>query len=634
MPPKRAATPKRAKSSPRAGSVKPSPNLGVGALPHIPTKHSFAYGSSATPILPHMLAPKPLMSLDEMANNIEDAVQTAKEREINEMNDNMSVSTRSRSRSRLRNSSEFSTPPRRLRREPTPDETQLHQSLEQASSISSRMSSLTPVPPSRHSFSSVSSVEVPRGPTANELYPEAMHRQQTPEMPMTPNNPLESSLGDSSAISYNIERNIVDENLTRTRTNITAPPRRLKKGRMPFAHIEEEDESSPSPVAPSSESGSIFSGPIRNLIPHRSLINSSPPRSSSEKSTETRGKWQTLLSWLPRDGIFPWILRALLFVLVLSALYMISDSDRNTPTTGLVDSSGLKLLSKQVNNLGSQVSSLSKDLRSMKTEVRKIPAPTTIYQYPKGYGAGSTDVVKYSKTNFLSIGAGVLIDPYMTSPTAEPKYNIIQKAYLYLTKHEHYHQQPPRAALTPWEDYGDCWCSAPRQGMSQLAVILSRRILPEEVVVEHMPKAATLRPEVAPQNMELWVRYRYVGKGSRPYKWSVSSFLRGNPKTIAGQDALKSDRKILRGPVLDALRLAWRDEPDSSFSDDPYLGPDFYKVGTWMYDINDMQHIQRFPLTAIIDSDDVRVDKVVFRVNSNWGGNETCIYRVKLHGRL
>ncbi|KAL2851451.1 hypothetical protein BJY01DRAFT_209034 [Aspergillus pseudoustus] len=629
MPPKRAGTPKR--TSPRAGSAKPSPTMGVAALPHIPTKHSFAYGSSATPILPHMLAPKPLMNLDEMANDIEDAVQMAKEREFEELNDNVSVSspTRSRSRSLPRDSSELSSPPRRLRRDPTPDETQLLDDLERASNGSSRFSSLTPVPPSRHSFSSVSSVGLPRGPTANQLYPDAMQRQETPETPLTPNNPLDSSHGDSSIISYNVERNIVDDELTRTRTNITAPPRRLKKGGLPFPHIEEEDEPLlSSPVPQSSDTGSIFSGPVPTFIPNRSpLHSSSPPRARAEHGSKSRG------TGLPRDGFLPWILRVLLFVMVVYALFTISDLARDIPAPGQPDNSGLTALAKQVNNLGSQVSSISKDLKSVKTEVRKIPPPTTIYQYPKGTGAARTDVTKYYKTNFLTVGAGVIIDPYMTSPTAEPKYTMIQKAYMHLTRHQHYHQQPPLAAFSPWDDYGDCWCSAPRQGMTQLAVLLGRRILPEEVVVEHMPKAATIRPEVAPQEMELWVRYRYVG-GGRPYKRSIGSFLLGNPKNIAGQDSLKSDRKILRTPVMDALRLAWRGEPDSSFSDDKLLGPDFYKIGKWTYDINDLQHIQRFPVTAILDSDDVRVDKVVFRVNKNWGGNETCIYRLKLHGRL
>ncbi|KAL3460327.1 hypothetical protein BJX64DRAFT_263300 [Aspergillus heterothallicus] len=631
MPPKRGATPRRANgASPRAGSVKPSPNLGVGALPHIPTKHSFAYGSADTPILPHMLAPKPLMSLDEMANGIQDAVQTAQERQVDEVNDNLNVSRRTRSRSRLRDSSEPSTPPRRLR-EPTPDQTQLLDELERASNTSSRFSSLTPVPPSRHSFSSTVSDGLPMGPTANQLYPDMMQRQETPEPPLTPNNPLGSSLGDSSVISYNIERNIVDDDLTRTRTNITAPPRRLKKGGLPFPHIEEEEEDESllsSPVPQSSSTGSISSEPVRKLIPNRSPLNSSsPPRARADRSTGKHGLG------LPKDGLFAWILRLLVFMLVVSALYMIGDSARTVPTPGQPDNAGLKALAKQVNNLGTQVSSISKDLKSVKTEVRKIPAPTTIYQYPKDTGAGRTDVTKYYKTNFLTASTGIIVDPYMTSPTAQPIFSMMHKAWLYLTRRLDKYKRGPQDAFSPWDDYGDCWCSAPRQGMSQITVLLGHRILPEEIVVEHMPKAATIRPEVAPQHMELWVRYRYVGNGARPYKQSISSFLLGNPQNIAGQDYLESDRKILRAPLMDALRLAWRDEPDSSFSDDKFLGPDFYKVATWMYDINDSRHIQSFPVTAMIDSDDVRVDKVAFRATSNWGGNQTCFYRLKLHGR-
>jgi hypothetical protein len=160
-------------------------------------------------------------------------------------------------------------------------------------------------------------------------------------------------------------------------------------------------------------------------------------------------------------------------------------------------------------------------------------------------------------------------------------------------------------------------------------------MVPEDVVVEHMPKAATLTPGVAPQKMELWVRYRYVGKDTRPYRRTMSSFfLRWLPKNIAGQDNIDPDSKKLRGPVMEALRLAWVGEPDKAFSDDELLGPHFYRVGKWTYDINDDNHVQKFPVTAMIDSDQVRVDKVVFRVNSNWGANETCIYRLKLHGKV
>ncbi|KAL2865161.1 uncharacterized protein BJX67DRAFT_359399 [Aspergillus lucknowensis] len=636
-------------SRPRGGTVSPrgseapgsprrservSPNAGVGALPHIPTKHSFAYGSSATPILPHQLAVKPKMNLEEMANTIEDAVQIAKDREISELQDSPSLSARSR-----RSPPSFGSPSRRPRRQPTPDEMQLLESLQDASSSvsgpersnsnTSGISSITPPRISRHSSlgSSLDALQASTDP--HGIYPPPMDREETPVPPRTPVQAPSAVDLSSSAISYEKERRVNDDDLRRTRTNITAPPRRFLGPTVTQGLIEEEDEL----VFPPSRSNSstteyLASAPVRTVIPDRSFV-SPEPELYTEKSAQE--------SWQPsalKDGFVVWFLRLLILVLVLAAMYTLKDTSGPRPSFPGVpagaNNTGLDALSNQVVKLGAQVSSLSKDMRSIRTDVSKIPAPTTIYQYPS---KGRPDKYKY-KTNFLSIGSGVLIDPYMTSPTAAPRLTQLQKVYRWLSGDKHYHQQPPLAALTPWEDYGECWCSATRQGMSQLAVLLGRRTVPEDVVVEHLPKAASIRPEVAPQDMELWARYRYVGKGSRPYKWSLSSFLRGHPDNIAGQDNLAPDRKILRGPVMDALRLAWRDEPDSAFSDDKLLGPDFYRIGKWTYDINDVTHIQRFPVNAIIDSDEVRVDKVVFRVNSNWGGNETCIYRLKLHGKL
>ncbi|EPS93848.1 hypothetical protein FOMPIDRAFT_1135402 [Fomitopsis schrenkii] len=51
------------------------------------------------------------------------------------------------------------------------------------------------------------------------------------------------------------------------------------------------------------------------------------------------------------------------------------------------------------------------------------------------------------------------------------------------------------------------------------------------------------------------------------------------------------------------------------------------------YDIRSAQHIQTF--SASDDAPAVSVDKVVFQILDNWGLPEfTCIYRVRVHGRL
>ncbi|KAL4771906.1 hypothetical protein BDW60DRAFT_222833 [Aspergillus nidulans var. acristatus] len=602
MPPKKAAT-KRTRAANSASpvlasrrSARMSPALGGSNLPNIPTKTSFAYGSSQTPILPHMLAARPQMNLAEMADSIEEAVQTAKLRE----NSNSPHNTPALGTS-ARKSAESS--PQRTRRQPTPDQVQLLTSLREASSA-------TPSTPTRHSFSSESSV---REVAEKQLYPSYM--DETPNQAEVPADADLHGLGldNMSVISYNVERDVHDDDLKRTRSNITAPPRRVSGLDLKHSTILEEDESyRPSPSVDS------FAAPAKTVISdHDSRTPISP------HSDDSTAQWEK-----PKDGWIPWLLRALIAALVIFGIYSLLGSASSSDAKPIrFNNSDLNALSSQVANLGAQVSSLSRDMKSVRAEVSNIPAPTTILQYPSKH---RQEIIK---TNFLTRGNGVIVDPFLTSPSASRKATWTQRLYFWLSGDKHMRPQPPLAAMSPWSDFGDCWCSAPKKGVTQLAVLLGQRIVPEDIVVEHLPKEATIRPQVAPQEMELWARYRYVGNG-RPYKNTWFAFFRGYPKNIAGQDPLPSDQTLVRPSVIEALRLAWPGESDDKFSDDKQLGSDFFRIAKWTYDINDANNIQRFPMNAYIDSPDLRVDKVVFRVNSNWGANETCIYRLKLHGKL
>ncbi|KAL6233364.1 hypothetical protein BDW75DRAFT_215369 [Aspergillus navahoensis] len=601
MPPKKAAT-KRARAADSASpvpasrrSTRMSPGLGGSILPNIPTKTSFAYGSSQTPILPHMLAAKPQMDLAEMADSIEEAVQTAKERENSDSPHNTPALG-----TRARKSAESS--PRRTRRQPTPDQVQLLTSLHEASSA-------TPSTPTRHSFSSGSSV---RDVAEKQLYPSYM--DETPIRGEILEPDLQGlGLDNMSVISYNVERDVHDDDLKRTRSNITAPPRRVSGLDLKHSTIPEEDESyRPSPSVAS------FTAPAKTVISDHDTRTPTTPYSDTSAA-----QWEK-----SKDSWVPWLLRALIAALLMFGIYSLLGSASPFDAKPIrFNNTNLNALSDQVVNLGAQVSSLSRDMKSVRAEVSRIPAPTTIWQYPSKHRTESI------KTNFLTRGNGVIVDPFLTSPSASRKITWTQKFYFWLSGDKHMRPQPPLAAVIPWNDFGDCWCSAPKKGVTQLAILLGQRIVPEDVVVEHLPKAATIRPQVAPREMELWARYRYVGNG-RPYKNTWLAFLRRYPTNIAGQDPLPSDQTLVRPSVMEALRLAWRGESDDKFSDDKQLGPDFFRIARWTYDINEENNIQRFPVNAYIDSPDLRVDKVVFRVNSNWGANETCIYRLRLHGKL
>jgi hypothetical protein len=173
--------------------------------------------------------------------------------------------------------------------------------------------------------------------------------------------------------------------------------------------------------------------------------------------------------------------------------------------------------------------------------------------------------------------------------------------------------------------------------------LLGRDIVPEEVVVEHVPASTTLDPGTAPKEIEMWARFRVVPLESEDetrgsWWWSSRKSARPIEPRPAREEGLGGynvpGEKSLHDVLMSSLRVGNAFEPEASYSDDPVLGSNFYRVGKMEYDIRKENNIQRFSLNTIVDIPTVRVDKVVFRVKSNWGSNITCLYRVRLHGHL
>jgi hypothetical protein len=408
-----------------------------------------------------------------------------------------------------------------------------------------------------------------------------------------------------------------------------------------------QPEASPSPVAAHVPPPRAKSTPEISSAPAKTIIPSNPVRvretSSDDNTPPFRERVERNMRSVENATIdFPksLIVRivALVTLAAMSIFTVYSFSDRlssipssfgsHLPLFGGgpfrdLNSTALEAvhgLSNQVIRLGAQVSSLSKEVNGIKLGFENAPAPTTIFQPIPA-------PPEVPKTNFLSLGMGVLVDPYVTSPTSGRSETFFQKLqYQFLSRKYQRQPQSPLAALAPWQDVGECWCSKPRNGMSQLALLLGRKIVPEEVVVEHIPKGATIRPQVAPQDMEMWAQFQIIDDSN-----SDSS----HPSLFASRElGMLSEQLSLHDHVIDTLRLAYKGEPENAYSNDELLGPSFYRVGRWKYDIHSSNHIQHFELDAIIDVPAIRVDKVVFRVKSNWGANDTCIYRLKLYGHM
>ncbi|KAA8652678.1 hypothetical protein EYZ11_001035 [Aspergillus tanneri] len=682
MPPKRTSTR-------RAGSVRSSsndnfllspPTAATPALPDVPTKSSFAYGSSTAAALPRKLAMQPQTGLLEIAQTIEEGVRAAEGRANGEELAAESVSTRTRNKSQP-----IPSPVRRTRREPTPDQVQLLESLRDATESpqptgNQSGSTPTPTPPIPHTLSTASSpLEQNFALPTEQLYPSPLMRVGSPAPHASPFSPaqFQDFDGNESTISWMVERDIHEDNLQRTRgntargephgKNISAPPRRFSGLAFAYETIEEEEEPvnersvskssylEPVAVQPKHEPQSdtdpepepepepdiepepapqSSSAPAKTIIPNGFLRRSpfhqptSPPRSQRHNTDEVR-----LMRGAPLDFSKDVIQTAAIVVFTVVSLLIVysiggpivgfssRDSWRqpyNIPlnTTGL---EAVNSLSNELVRLGAEVSALSKEMKVVKSDLQHIPAATTIVEKIRTPGHQPPQ-----RPNFLSFGTGVLIDPYRTSPTAKKPVGYLQKIYMRILGSPWADTSPPAQALLPWDGVGDCWCSAPRDGMSQLSVVLGRPIVPEDVVVEHIPRGASVLPEVAPKEMELWVEYKVLnGTPDKP-----TTFLSRDGDLILGNGL------SLHEQVMNYLGFAYHHQPESAYSDDPILGPTFYRVGHWTYNIDGPHHVQRFQLDVVVDMEEIRVEKAVFRVKSNWGGNQTCLYRLRLHGHL
>lgn len=206
------------------------------------------------------------------------------------------------------------------------------------------------------------------------------------------------------------------------------------------------------------------------------------------------------------------------------------------------------------------------------------------------------------RVNHFSVGAGAVVNPRFTSPTypqAHQRAGRFKRALLVMTRQPLSAPNPPVEALRKWDEQGDCWCS-PSQGYgktSQLAVLMSHAIYPDEVVIEHIPSEATLDNGSTPREMELFAKIE---------DWNSQGSL---------------------GEMSDRLFPGERRDADSS------LDASWERIGTWTYEKNADVHIQAFKPQLDMKSFNVSTRQLLVRAKNNWGESDhTCFYRVRIHG--
>ncbi|PGH09757.1 hypothetical protein GX51_00437 [Blastomyces parvus] len=699
--PARTAAAANAATATQAGQS--NPDLGNPSLPDVRTQQSFAYGSTKTPALPRQLEVDPSMGLSEMVDTLDDGLRHAQDRELGRVEEPTNPSperrqTRSMSRS-IRSSmspapepASRRAPPRRTittrgkagsrrdaSRQPTPEE-QLLETLREASeeteNVKREEDESASTLPDTPSFNDSASVSWTTERVIHGTLPREVNTGTRPNYYLRdPYGSQPSSSQGPSGLSLPPARRPIFEEQFRANPPLSGPadaprvpaPTAARRTLPPVPAFNQPPNEPRSKPATSSESSASNHTPSSSSHSSPVLVAATPaPINVTSSQKRLAGITKTPSVILVIVGLF---LATFLAFFCRDHACALPHSLQTTmshyfcrPTSSFTMDNSTSMYADAFHKLSSHVdqrlSDMAKDVASLKTEWNKrLPhLKEALSKSP----AAAADPLIPPKVNYASVGMGAVVDPYLTSPTMATPAGLISRIGQYLAKVPR--GSPPIAALQPWDGVGECWCAATRSNVSQLTILLGRPIVPEEVVIEHIPKGATLDAASAPREMELWAQYtarapaaaaaaaRPAGSSSPNSAPPPSSASSPHPPPPPRDpphlssppfSRLRASHSLhhllpswLRDAILTTLRQVYPNEPTAAYSDDPLLGPSFFRVGRWKYNINGEHHIQRFDLDAVIDMPAARVEKVVFRVKSNWGAAHTCLYRVRLHGHL
>ena len=129
----------------------------------------------------------------------------------------------------------------------------------------------------------------------------------------------------------------------------------------------------------------------------------------------------------------------------------------------------------------------------------------------------------------------------------------------------------------------------------QLGVLMGHDIFPDEVVIEHVPFKITPGPGSAPKEIEVWGDFSHLDRAEFA-------------ALMSGPHPIKECQWHPPRGLLGRFKYSAEDNEDGKFIQ-------FFRL-----DFN-QNH-----------KDEYWVRKVVFRITSNWGGENTCLYRVRVNG--
>ncbi|KAK2072425.1 hypothetical protein P8C59_006782 [Phyllachora maydis] len=221
-------------------------------------------------------------------------------------------------------------------------------------------------------------------------------------------------------------------------------------------------------------------------------------------------------------------------------------------------------------------------------------------------GTASSRIAKHLghldyKVNHFAVGNGPSVDEALTSPTFVAPERARASRPWWRSVLRFRPRSHAAAALTSWEEPGECWCAGNRHRDGRprpvdMAVGLRTSIVPQHLVVEHIDPDTTVDGRAMPRDVEIWARI---------------------------------DDARSRDVATDYMRATWPGHQ----GDEPLLALGFVQIGAFTYEYSPQSkgsHVYRFPLDLVRIG--AETDHVVVRALSNHGAGHTCFYRIRLYG--